>query len=64
MLFTAGPVTAPRNQPEICGMGTANCNSVIGLWAVGFDGECFHKDVGMRIGANGFKTAMIQVGGN
>ncbi|KAJ8300821.1 hypothetical protein KUTeg_022340 [Tegillarca granosa] len=55
-----GPVTAPKNQPELCGMGNSKCNSVIGLWAVGFDGECFHKDVGMRIGSNGFKTGMLQ----
>lgn len=55
-------MTKADTVPSSCGMGLSGCQTLIGAWAVGANGECSHKDVGFRIGQNGFKYAMMQVG--
>lgn len=55
-------VTDADKAPSSCGMGKRDCQTLIGAWAVGANGECSHKDVGFRIGQNGFKHVMMQVG--
>lgn len=49
------------DKPEKCGMAKENCRHIIGLWAVGFDGDCLHKDAGFKVGINGFKKATLEV---
>lgn len=46
---------------EKCGMVKENCWYFIGLWVVGFDGDCFYKDVGFKVGINGFKKVIFEV---
>ncbi|XP_048751456.2 DBH-like monooxygenase protein 2 [Ostrea edulis] len=53
-------VTEAESVPTSCGMGSGNCRTIIGAWAVGVKGECAHDDVGFRIGQQGFKYAMMQ----
>ncbi|XP_052692764.1 DBH-like monooxygenase protein 2 homolog isoform X1 [Crassostrea angulata] len=61
LLFGCGEsVTKADTVPSSCGMGQSGCQTLIGAWAVGANGECSHKDVGFRIGQNGFKYAMMQ----
>ncbi|XP_033732124.1 dopamine beta-hydroxylase-like [Pecten maximus] len=51
----------PLNSPQHCGMAAhRQCRTLIGLWAVGFSGECVHKDIGFRIGQNGYRKAAFQ----
>ncbi|XP_069121902.1 DBH-like monooxygenase protein 1 [Argopecten irradians] len=51
----------PMNSPWPCGMAAhRQCLTLIGLWGVGFTGECVHKDVGFRIGQNGYRKAAFQ----
>lgn len=59
LIFT---VTEADKVPSPCGMGMSGCQTIIGTWAVGANGECSHKDTGFRIGQNGFKHVMMQVG--
>lgn len=42
-------------------MAKENCRHLIGLWAVGLDGDCLHKDAGFKVGINGFKKATLEV---
>lgn len=42
-------------------MGSNKCTTLIGLWGVGFDGQCLGNQYGFLIGARGFKYAMIEV---
>ncbi|XP_060084217.1 tyramine beta-hydroxylase-like [Ylistrum balloti] len=52
----------PMNIPEPCGMGPhRQCLTMIGIWAVGFSGECVHKDIGFRMGQKGYRKAAMQV---
>ncbi|XP_061190243.1 dopamine beta-hydroxylase-like [Saccostrea echinata] len=53
-------VTNETTVPTICGMVPDSCLTIIGGWTVGTHGECAHKDVGFRIGQNGFKSAILQ----
>ncbi|XP_048748779.1 tyramine beta-hydroxylase-like [Ostrea edulis] len=53
-------VNQTETHPTRCGMGSSKCRTIIGTWAVGSQGECVHKDVGFRIGQQGFKYAMMQ----
>ncbi|OWF46130.1 tyramine beta-hydroxylase-like [Mizuhopecten yessoensis] len=59
---TDSPITdVPVNVPRPCGMiAHRQCTTMIGIWAVGFSGECVHRDIGFRIGRNGFKKAAFQ----
>jgi hypothetical protein len=38
-----------------------NCRQIIGIWSFGMLGEYAHKDMGFRIGRNGYKRGVIQV---
>lgn len=62
-MITADPELAKYNTPTPCGeiMQVGKCNSILGGWSVGNDGECYHGDVGMRIGTNGYKKVMVEV---
>jgi hypothetical protein len=42
-------------------MANYNCMSLIGLWGVGANGQCLHDAFGFRIGATGYKYAILQV---
>ncbi|XP_041370971.1 uncharacterized protein LOC121384577 [Gigantopelta aegis] len=49
------------SSPEHCYMANTQCRYVMGIWAVGFPGECLYKEQGFRIGTNGTKTAVLQI---
>ncbi|XP_062566816.1 tyramine beta-hydroxylase-like [Saccostrea cucullata] len=55
-----GSVNPGKPFPVRCGMTPSSCLAIIGGWTVGSNGECAHKDVGFRIGQNGFKFATLQ----
>ena len=62
--FCLRTATSPASGgPEPCGMALQDCYSIIGLWAVGFNGECFHQDAGFPVGksAGFFKKVVMQV---
>jgi hypothetical protein len=42
-------------------MGNGNCFDVIGGWTVGAAGECFHENIGFRLGQHGYKYGVLQV---
>jgi hypothetical protein len=48
-------------KPESCGMGNGNCFDIIGAWTVGVSGECFHDNIGFRLGQHGYKYGVLQV---
>ncbi|KAK3096949.1 hypothetical protein FSP39_005060 [Pinctada imbricata] len=52
----------PMTSPGPCGMGLRSCNNIIGLWAVGFQGECFHDQAGFLMGkdAKAYKRVAMQ----
>ncbi|XP_025104356.1 DBH-like monooxygenase protein 1 homolog [Pomacea canaliculata] len=45
-------------QPFPCNMG--GCSDIIGAWTLGLSGQCFHPKAGFKVGANGYKTLLIQ----
>lgn len=49
------------SNPESCGMGSGNCFDTIGGWTVGASGECFHDNIGFRLGRHGYKYGILQV---
>ena len=54
----------PVGVPYNCFMsGTEGCNDIIGLWAVGVDGQCIHPDTGFRVGinANAYHWGIMEV---
>ncbi|XP_005101066.2 MOXD1 homolog 1-like [Aplysia californica] len=48
--------------PESCGMSQSNndCNTIIGLWAVGVPGVCLPENLGFRIGASGYQRVRLE----
>lgn len=44
-----------------CGMGEKKCQTIIGLWAVGFSGYCINGPTGYRVGTSGYKQAVLEV---
>ncbi|XP_061193883.1 DBH-like monooxygenase protein 1 [Saccostrea echinata] len=49
------------DKPEHCGMSVGDCFDIIGLWTVGASGECFHRDIGFRLGQHGYKYFVLQI---
>ncbi|XP_062622232.1 uncharacterized protein LOC134283766, partial [Saccostrea cucullata] len=60
ILYGCKDTVNATSTPESCGMAKENCNDMIALWALGFTGECLHKDTGFRIGINGIKKATLE----
>ncbi|XP_061173634.1 DBH-like monooxygenase protein 2 homolog [Saccostrea echinata] len=61
ILYACRDTVNTTSAPVSCGMAKENCNDMIALWAVGFTGECLHKDTGFRVGTNGYKKATLEV---
>ncbi|XP_062622231.1 DBH-like monooxygenase protein 2 homolog [Saccostrea cucullata] len=61
ILYGCKDTAKVTSTPESCGMAKEDCNDMIALWAVGFTGECLHKDTGFRVGVNGYKKAILEV---
>ncbi|KAK3604316.1 hypothetical protein CHS0354_025443 [Potamilus streckersoni] len=58
----AGDSKIPLNQPYNCVMSPGGgCSDIIGLWGVGWNGECHHASSGFRIGVNGYKRAAFEI---
>lgn len=38
------------------------CNDIIAVWSFGQDGNCFHENIGFRVGDNGYKQIIFEVG--
>lgn len=49
------------NKAVPCGMGSAGCQTIIGLWSVGQDGECHPDEYGFPIGNGGYQYTLIQL---
>lgn len=58
MLLFGCPDNKPMYGPVECNMG--GCPDLIGAWALGITGQCFHQNAGVRIGRTGYKRMMIQ----
>ena len=57
-----GEVERETGQPYRCNMGAGRaCNDIIAAWTVGDEGNCMHPQIGIAIGANGYKKAALQV---
>ena len=53
--------TTNMNQAVPCGMALdPRCSTIIGLWAVGQTGICNHPNIGYRLGAKGYRKAVMQ----
>ena len=37
------------------------CTDIIGMWTVGVNGQCYHPETGMSIGASGYRIGAIEV---
>ena len=48
-------------EPQLCSMSSDTCFDVVGGWTVGTAGECFHEDIGFRLGHHGYKYGVLQV---
>jgi hypothetical protein len=48
-------------KPQICGMGSEDCQTIIGIWGPGSDGECHPDAFGFPIGQTGFQYAILQL---
>ena len=62
--FFVDPVEASElNKVGPCGMGAGSkCQTIIGLWAVGFTGYCINGPMGFRFGGNNvYKQAAMEV---
>ncbi|ESO93057.1 hypothetical protein LOTGIDRAFT_162081 [Lottia gigantea] len=50
-----------RSTPHQCGMiASDECGEIIAIWTIGLSGQCFHENVGFRIGSQGFKRVALQ----
>lgn len=51
-----------KSKPYTCFMGDVQgCGDMIAVWSFGQDGNCFHKDIGFRIGQHGYKQLVFEV---
>ncbi|KAK7477005.1 hypothetical protein BaRGS_00031781, partial [Batillaria attramentaria] len=47
--------------PFVCGMSAhPNCSTIISIWTLGKNGECFHGNVGVRLGVKGYTKLALQ----
>ncbi|XP_062583183.1 uncharacterized protein LOC134244942, partial [Saccostrea cucullata] len=57
-----GDAVPKLNTPYECGMeASLECRELIGLWQVGLQGECMHRDAGFRFGKNGYRHIALQM---
>lgn len=61
LLYGCDDSVNATDKPEKCGMAKENCRHLIGLWAVGIEGDCLYKDAGFKVGINGFKKATLEI---
>ncbi|XP_061173636.1 DBH-like monooxygenase protein 2 homolog [Saccostrea echinata] len=61
ILYGCKDTVFATTTPQSCGMKKQNCDDMIALWAVGFNGDCLHKDSGFRVGVNGYKKAILEI---
>ncbi|ESO92083.1 hypothetical protein LOTGIDRAFT_233329 [Lottia gigantea] len=49
------------NFTHECGMvASRKCSQILSIWTLGSSGECFHDQVGFRLGSNGYKRVALQ----
>ncbi|KAK7114204.1 hypothetical protein V1264_000302 [Littorina saxatilis] len=55
------PNTPIFDVPYECGMSPGySCGSILSVWTLGLDGECFYDLSGIRVGLNGLKVLAMQ----
>lgn len=42
-------------------MGDSGCSDIIAVWSFGQEGNCYHEDIGFRVGASGYKQVIFEV---
>lgn len=57
-----GEVDTSFYSPYRCGMSAhENCSTIVSIWTLGQNGECYHNSTGIKLGAKGFRTLALQI---